>query len=316
MTEAASTEAAVVDSAPAGEASESVESSATSEVSESEGVSTDVDSAELSEGAKEGLEEAIESAEEAEATDSADEGQLYSVKIDGVEYQLTLDQMKQSVSMGKAAQDRFQEAARMKKEAEALVEKNRRNPIEAAKELGIETSELRAMAEEFLLEQLKYDDMSDEQKEYMRIQKENEEYKKREEEAKSAKEEESRRQETEYHQQNYMKEMEAAFDSLGMDLNPTTVQGVANKIMEHDLDISVEMAASQYQKEQEMAVQAYLNKLNEDQISKVVGSDRMKKIRQKEVASLKNPTKSIKQEASSEPVELPETKSMSAFFDT
>ena len=86
-------------------------------------------------------EEQISESEGSEESESAPE--LYTITVDGEEMQVTMDELLKSVQTAKASGKRFQEAASMRKEAEAarqelaaLEEQLLRNPLEAMKKKG------------------------------------------------------------------------------------------------------------------------------------------------------------------------------------
>lgn len=67
--------------------------------------------------------------------------QKYRVKVDGEEVELTLAELQQHASMGKAAQKRMQEAAAERKRIEDVVMAMKANPAAALKHLGIDPEE-------------------------------------------------------------------------------------------------------------------------------------------------------------------------------
>lgn len=67
--------------------------------------------------------------------------QKYKVKVDGEEVELTLAELQQHASMGRAAQKRMQEAAEQRRKVEEVVMAMKANPAAALKHLGIDPEE-------------------------------------------------------------------------------------------------------------------------------------------------------------------------------
>lgn len=83
------------------------------------------------------------------------------LKLDGQEVELTETEVIAYAQQGKVAQARFQEAAKVRREAEDILKYAQENPEEFFKKTG---KNAREWAEKFLLEQLQHEAMSPEQK--------------------------------------------------------------------------------------------------------------------------------------------------------
>lgn len=86
------------------------------------------------------------------------------LKLDGGEVELPEDQVIALAQQSGAAQKRFAEAARARKQAEEILTLSRTNPAEFVRLTGGDAKAIRKFAEDFLIEQLKHEHMSPEQK--------------------------------------------------------------------------------------------------------------------------------------------------------
>lgn len=69
--------------------------------------------------------------------ESPNSPETYTVKIDGQEVELTIDQLKQQAAMASAANKRFQEAAQLKKKTQEFAQAVKNNPQAFLKQLGV-----------------------------------------------------------------------------------------------------------------------------------------------------------------------------------
>ena len=110
-------------------------------------------------------EEPAEGKDKAEDSKGAkSEVKVYKVKVDGKEEEIEVKESEIPALMSKAiaAQQRFEDAANIRKEAQEFVQFIKSNPVEALKRAGIDFQEL---AESHLMEQIKYSQMSDVERE-------------------------------------------------------------------------------------------------------------------------------------------------------
>lgn len=278
------------------EATESVESVEPTEV----GVEESAEVVESTEGVpSDGVEvqSEEESSEEPETTEeSSDEPEkLYEVKVDGESFQVTLDEMMKSFQLGSSAHKKFQEAAQLRKEAKVLQDQLVVNPIEAAIKAGASPQALRELMESYLYEQIKYDEMSPEEKELQELRK----FKESQEQERVEREKQSRQaqieQETQYHAEQLQAEYTAALEKSSVPATENAISRIAQIQLDAanaGYDIPVEQAVGAYVKEQQSLVNSYIKQLNEDQIESIIGKEKLDALRKKELAKLKNPTPS------------------------
>lgn len=90
---------------------------------------------------------------ESETTEQP-ETQLYSVDVDGEKTEVDIEELRKGYQMAKASQAAFREASELKKQASAIPNFLRDNPIEALKQSGHNFKEL---AEKYVVEQAEYE---------------------------------------------------------------------------------------------------------------------------------------------------------------
>jgi len=238
-----------------------------------------------------------EVSEDAEVEAEASEEKLYEVKVDGETLRLPLNDILNGFQLNSTAHKRLKEAAQAQKEARQLQELLQHNPIEAIKRAGVSEKSFQEFVEKYLYEQYKYEEMSPEQKEledlrrYRAEQEQNQ--KQRQEQEQRAKQE----QEVQFYQEQLAESYSKALETAGVPKSEQAVSRLAQiqlDAMESGWDMPIEMAVDQYVKEQRSLVDSYIQSLDEDQIESVIGKDRIKAIRKKELSKLKNPAPKAK----------------------
>lgn len=109
----------------------------------------------------------------------------YKVVVDGVESEVSIDDLLKGYGSNKAAQDRFSEAARTKQEAQQVLQMLKENPREVMKQLGMNPREVAEAMLTFELDELTMDPKDRELrdlKKHFQSQKEQEDAAKKEQE--------------------------------------------------------------------------------------------------------------------------------------
>lgn len=86
---------------------------------------------------------------------AADAKKKYKVKLENEEAEVDEDELVRGYQKAKASAKRFEEAARMKKQAEQLFQGLKSNTIESLKQAGFSDQQIREMAENYLIEKYK-----------------------------------------------------------------------------------------------------------------------------------------------------------------
>jgi len=299
-----SSEAVVSDSTPSVEASQTPESSevVSDEVVESEGV----------EASSEGAEE-------------AQPEQTFTIKVDGEDLELNYEQMVEFAQKGKGAVKKFQEAAALRKEVEAeraaiqaalqgkpedLFEMKIKAGLMSGEDLErwiIEKAIALAEREELTPEQRKQKEM-EEELERLRSEKQREE----QERAEAA-----HRAEVARYTEDFSNQIISAIEEGGLDRDPVTVQKVAT-IMSNSIDetgqitVTVSDAVNYLKSQERNSFREYLSGLDEDTLERILGEEKLNKLRAKDLQKIKNPIAApknpfVKQESSSEKAKISAT---------
>lgn len=245
----------------------------------------------------------ISESEGSEESESAPE--LYTITVDGEEMQVTMDELLKSVQTAKASGKRFQEAASMRKEAEAarqelaaLEEQLLRNPLEAMKKKGVPEQSIKKHYEDVLYQMYQYDQLSDEEK-ASRQEKLAQEQKMKEYEEK-LKELELMKQEKEQlrFQEEVAREEEVltsqfldALESQSVPNTPEAIQWMANYMVasiEAGNEVDLSTAAAIYKQSTSKSLRSQIESLNEDQLLELIGEKKLNKLRSKEIQKVKS----------------------------
>lgn len=124
------------------------------------------------------------------ATDSAPKADLFKLKVNGKEQEVTLDKLLVMAQKGTAADERFNEAAKLRKEAEEIVStaKTEKSAIKTLMKAGYSKEEARSIVEAELRSEYEWEDLPEDEKRRRETEKELERYKKQEQEKKEAEE--------------------------------------------------------------------------------------------------------------------------------
>ena len=193
-----------------------------------EGASADTDER-LQEAGADGQEGGLEEQPAAE---------YYSLVIDGEEVEMTLEEMKSSVSLNRASQKRMREAAEQRKENEKTKEQIQ-NFVKQMKSGNPEVVEalLRrigadpvAISEHILRKQLEELDMPADKRGMREVERERERLRRERAEWDQQRGEVSLEAETEKHLQRYQQEVRSELSAVGLPPNPTIIGKVAAEI--------------------------------------------------------------------------------------
>lgn len=210
-----------------------------------------------------------------------------TLKIEGKEVSLPESEVLALAQQGKVSAQRFQEAARARKEAEMLWEMLQNNPAEALKRRGID---VRKFSEETLLKYLEQEQMSPEQKKAFENEQKLREYEDRD---KRAKQEAMQREYLESQQkfaQEYTTHFIKALEESGLPRTDFTMKRMAElQLVNHkkklNLDASslAKLVREDYIREQK----ALFGAMEGDSLLEALGPDLVKKLSKAQIAKLR-----------------------------
>lgn len=222
----------------------------------------------------------------------------YKIKVDGEEVELSKEEMVRYAQMGKAGQKRMAEAAQIKKEAAELIDMLRSDPEAILADPAIlgSSDEVIKFAQKILAKQLEEEQKSPEIREKEQLQKEVEELRKQ------MKEESERKQRDEYErlvaqeETKLQNEINEAIDSSGLPASPFVLKRISDVLImaaENNKDISPKQAMSIVKKEMMKDIKELIGSSPEDALEDLIGSDRIKSLRKKQLAKVKEQAKQV-----------------------
>lgn len=255
------------------------------------GAEQDVQSEEISEGYDDG------SGQEVEALP---EKPRYKVKVDDQELEVDEDELLRGYQLSKASNRRFEEAARIRKEAEAqaaaikqhastLLQGLRESPAETLAALGIDVDDL---SESYVANKLQRAMMDPRELELIDTKRKLQEY-----------EQMQQQQQMTYQQQQHQKEVEAlsnefdtkiqqALMASNLPKTPYTAHRVADILLaaaENDIDLDPATVVPQVYQELQEGLGQVASTLSGEALIDFIGPEALARIRKADVARLKNP---------------------------
>ena len=216
----------------------------------------------------------------------------YKMKVDGEEIELSREEVIKYAQMGKAGQKRMAEASQIKKEAQQLVQMLRDNPEAVLADPAILGSDEKVieLAQKILSRALENEQKSPETKQKEALEKELEDLRRKvkdDEERKSAEEYERMVSEQESQLEEQITE---AIETSGLPKSPFVLKRLADVLLaaaENDKDVSPKQAMNIVKREMQKDLREYIEALQDDALEEVVSADKIKKLRQRQLAKLK-----------------------------
>jgi hypothetical protein len=220
------------------------------------------------------------------------EAALKKLKIKGREMEVDDSKYHEYAQKGAAATETWQEAAKMKREAEAFIHELKTNPMKVLKDpnLGVD---MRKIAEEFIWEQMQEESLSPEQIQQRERDKELEEYRSEKQRLKQQEEQQKMSELDEHYSADYDKRITTALQTAGLPRTVGTVRRITDYML-NDVRKGVERDMTDYL---DLVREDYFNDFNEffdqtdgDRLMKFLGDKNLKKIRESDLKKLKTTT--------------------------
>jgi hypothetical protein len=207
-------------------------------------------------------------------------GTKHRLKVDQQELELDYDEVIKLAQKGRSADSRFKEAAAAKKEADAFLS----DPWGYLKQKGTDPYEV---AESLLLERMKYDQLSDEQKEALHARMEADELKRWKEEREKADKDKELTEIRTKAIQEIDSDIAEALKSAGRKPTPRLIARIAENLMAH-LEkggdrVSAKDILGQVQSEYRSDLNEYLSQMTPDQLREVLPKDLLDGLRRQNV---------------------------------
>lgn len=207
----------------------------------------------------------------------------YKIKnADGAEIEVDIEELKRGYqrddSKVKAAQRRFQEAAKIKKQTEAFLSMAKTNPGEALKRLGVNVDEFINSHVNQLVEQAR---MSPEEAQRRQLEAELQRYKQAEQAKLQEEQERLNNAEFEKVAQDYSQKIMSALDSVNIPKTPESGRRVAQYMLQahqRKIDLSPQEAAQLVREDYLNDMKALLTGATDDSLLELLGEDVAKKV--------------------------------------
>ena len=243
-----------------------------------------------------------ENASEEEVEEAKEElAKRLSLKINGKEEEFDLsnddhiERLKQYAQKGEGADQKFQEAAKMRKQMEEFAKLMQDDPIEALRKLGKDPD---SIAEDYMKQRIADLSKSPEQKEREKLQKELEEIRKEKERLENEKHEaEQHRIQEEYSRQLDV-EITEALDKSELPKSPYVVKRIAENLMlgiEKNPDISVADILPIVERQIKGEIRQMFEALPEEIVEKILGDNVSNKLRKRRLSRMKKPVETASQ---------------------
>ena len=258
--------------------------------------------------------------------------QLVKVKIDGQIIELPIEEVTAGYQKISAANKRLAEAADERKKVEAELKEVQqlkaymlKNPTKALRQFGVEEKELLAHYEDVLWEQLQEEKRSPEEKESNKAKRELEELRREHADLKALldKDKETKRaalmeEQVAKETEEYSRQILETFKKLDLPVTDEAVLYMTDKMshaIDNEIDITFEDIGKAYKQDRELEATKLLSKLSIDQLMTLLGEDKMKQVRAKDVANLRNPApQSNEIKAPKQDARADQRKPMSEFY--
>jgi len=250
-------------------------------------------------------EQPVEAAEEKKIVEEIKKAnkKKYELKVNNKSKEIEIDldndeEVRKYLQKAMASEERFQEAAMTRKQAEQLIETLRTNPLAILKhpDLGLD---IKKLAEQVLMEELEEADKSPEQK---RIEELEKALKSREEREKAL-EDEKREAEMSKMQQEAMQQLDedisAAIATSNLPKSPYVIKRIADTMIEAVnmgyTDVTVKDIMPLVEEQVTSEIQRLFEESPDEVFEKIVGKKKLDSYRKARVAKAKQPIETLKQ---------------------
>lgn len=206
---------------------------------------------------------------------SPDEFLKYEVKakINGEEVDVTVQELIDNYQLGQSAREKFSQAAQMRKQSEQFISllKNPETVWNVIEQLGHNTEEL---AEQYIVERIKYHSMSDAEKRAMEAEKKYEQLSREQQRLQQEAQQRELAEQAKKYEGQLQAEITEALDSVGLVKNKRVFARVASIMadgLKNDMRLSATQAARIAKKQIQEEVSGFLAETDDETLSRFVG---------------------------------------------
>lgn len=212
-------------------------------------------------------------------------GTKHKVKLDGQELDVDYDELITSYQKRQVSDKRFQEAQALAKQAQQIQQAVQSGDMNALVNM-IGPDKAREMFEDYLIQQMEWDNLPAEQKRLYQLEHENKMLMSEKERAKQEHEERQKQEESLKAQQQIDQEVSEALQAMGRKPTPRLVIRIVDEMlarMGRQEGFSAKKAAELAMKGIQFDVAEYLPQLNDDELFKVIPKEILERIRKREL---------------------------------
>lgn len=225
-------------------------------------------------------------------TDEADNDnapETYTVKVNGEEQTVSLEELQKGYSTNQAAQQKFQDATLARKQAEEFINILKTDPMAVLSrpELGID---LRQLSEQYLAEQINYEQLTDEQKELMSARQQLQAVEQEKRAREQAEHDANLQQLTQQYQEEYNTRINTSLTEAGLPVTEATIRRMAGYMSEALGSDDPAIAKLDDKDLVELVREDYINDFKQmfgasdaQTLTNILGSDVANKIRQADI---------------------------------
>jgi hypothetical protein len=222
---------------------------------------------------------------------SSPQPEYFEVKINGKTQKMTRDEVIAHAQMSHAAQARFEEAARARKEAEQIRQMAKNDPIAALRAAGLQDDQIRDYMERWYMEKfIEPETLSPEQRRFKELEIENRKFKE-EQQARKLQEEQLQMDQATSQQREYLQQqIVEAIDRSGLPKTEFIAQRMAFYMRQNLLngwDAPIEMIISQVKNERKKIMADMTENTSVEALIEMLGEGIINKIRKYDLEQLR-----------------------------
>lgn len=213
--------------------------------------------------------------------------EMFQLKIDGKDVKVSREEMIVLAQQGKVSTQRFQEASKLRQEAEQIMAFAKQNPTEFFKKTGMNARE---WAEQFLVNELTVEAMSPEQRKARANEEKLRQYEAGEKQRAEKQKQEALERDTNTHRNRLDLMFTQALNESGLPKTPFTVKRMAELHLinlKNKLELEPTQLAKLVREDFAKEQKALMGGLDGDQLIEFLGPELVKKLSKAQIAKLK-----------------------------
>lgn len=221
----------------------------------------------------------------------------YKVKVDGEEAEVDEDELISNYQLRKSSDKRFQEGIQARKQAEEFIKLLKTDPAKVFSHPAI-GSDFKEIAEQFLLNEMQNEMMSDEERQLVEYKQKLAKYEEQERTTKEQAEAKQKEEVRNKYADDYNKQITGALETSGLPKTEFTVQRMIHymaKGLEKGYELSANDVTDLVRRDYIRDTKALYSGLDAEALMQIMGDDVASKIRKFDLNKIKNPKNSLQE---------------------